>query len=277
LALEQAHYEADRRRRQFNAVEPENRLVLRELQALWNEALAEVDRLEQQVQREKESQLPSLDATQRQELFALATDLPRLWNLPSTDERTQTRLLRTLIERIVGQAEPQSQWSCFTIHWAGGVHSELRLKRNRQGEHGRKTSKEVVELVKELALITADRDIARILNRCHLQTGTGQSWTQSRVKSLRQAYDIPVFSQKAYESSGVFNLRQAAEHLAVSPQTVLRLINSGMIQAKQVVRHAPWSIPRSELDKAEVTEAIGSIKKHGKAQIHINQQRLSLS
>ena len=275
LALEQARYEAERRERQFNGTEPENRLVMREIEAHWNQALAKVELLQQELQKEKQNQKP-LDDSELQRLYTLADDLPQLWNLSSTDERTKKRIIRTLIEGIIAEAEDNGEWNCFTIHWAGGVHSEIRLKRNKKGENGRKTSAEVIDLVKELAAITDDKNIARILNRCILKTATDQHWNQSRVKWLRKANQIPAFAKESAENSDNINLRQAAGILQISPPTVLRLIKYGLIKARQIVSPAPWIIKRTELEKKSVVDAVQSIKKNGKAIISTNQHQLTL-
>lgn len=275
LELEQARYEADRRERQFNAVEPENRLVIRELQALWDQALNKVERLEQDLKREQENHRP-IDESQRQQLYSLATDLVRLWELPSTDDRTKTRIIRTVIEDIVAKSSDDSEWHGVTIHWVGGIHSEIRVKKNKRGDNGRATSQEAVGLIKQLAVITDDSDIARVLNRCGVKTGTGQSWNQSRVKWIRQQYKIPAFSPTSHHQSGLLNLGQTADQLAVSPDTVMRLIKAGVIKARQIVRHAPWMIHQSELAKPAVIEAVKSINNNGTMQIQIDQTRLEL-
>jgi DNA invertase Pin-like site-specific DNA recombinase len=273
LDLEQARYEAARCQRQFNNVEPENRLVRRELETLWNQALAQVEQLEQELQQEREKQRPLSDA-ERQQLYALADNLPRLWQLPSTDARTKKRIVRTLIEGVVAKAETEHH--VLTIRWSGGVHTEIRLKRSVRGQSVRQTSRAVVELVKELAAITDDINIARILNRCGLKTGAEQNWNQARVKWLRQANDISAFSERRAATLDAINLRQAAKQLQISPDAVLRLIKSGVIAAKQIVRYAPWVIPRAELEKNPVCAAVASIKQNGKAKIEINQQQLTL-
>ena len=275
LELEQARYEADRRERQFNAVEPENRLVIRELQALWDQALTKVERLEQDLKREQQSHRP-IDELQRQQLYWLATDLVRLWQLPSTDDRTKTRIIRTVVEDIVAKTSDDGEWHCVAIHWVGGIHSEIRLKKNKRGDNGRATSQEAVKLIKQLAVITDDGDIARVLNRCGVKTGTGQSWNQSRVKWIRQQYKIPAFSQNSHKQSGLLNLRQTADQLAVSPDTVMRLIKAGVIKARQIVKHAPWMIHQSELAKPAVIEAVKSINNNGTMQIQIDQTHLEL-
>jgi len=275
LALEQARYEAARRQRQFDAVDPENRLVLRNLLVQYEQALANVERLQQELEQEKSQQQP-FDESQRQQLYALAEELPRLWNAPATDERTKTRIIHTLIEKIIAKAETTGDYQSFTIHWAGGVHSEIRLKKNRLGENGLKTNRDVIELVKELAAITADSDIARILNRCRLQTGRGLSWNQSRVKEVRTTNQIPAFSKRQPEKVEAIPLQHAADQLEVSADAVRRLIKSGLIKAKQIVRYAPWLIPRAELEKPAVAAAVTAIKKNGEAKTQINPQQLTL-
>ncbi|UCE05422.1 MAG: helix-turn-helix domain-containing protein, partial [bacterium] len=109
-----------------------------------------------------------------------------------------------------------------------------------------------------------------------LKTGRGQSWNQSRVKWIRQQYKIPAFSPKSHKQSGWLNLRQTADQLAVSGDTVMRLIKAGVIKARQIVKHAPWLIHQSELAKPKVIEAVKSIKKNGTMQIQIDQTQLEL-
>ena len=249
--------------------------MIRELQALWDQALTKVERLEQDLKREQQSHRP-IDELQRQQLYWLATDLVRLWQLPSTDDRTKTRIIRTVVEDIVAKTSDDGEWHCVAIHWVGGIHSEIRLKKNKRGDNGRATSQEAVKLIKQLAVITDDGDIARVLNRCGVKTGTGQSWNQSRVKWIRQQYKIPAFSQNSHKQSGLLNLRQTADQLAVSPDTVMRLIKAGVIKARQIVKHAPWMIHQSELAKPAVIEAVKSINNNGTMQIQIDQTHLEL-
>ena len=190
--------------------------------------------------------------------------------------RTKKRIIRTLIERIIASAEPDSGTTCFAICWAGGVHSEIRLKRNKQGENGRKTSKEALDIIAELSTITEDSAIARILNRCGLKTATGKSWNGLRVKWIRQENGIAAFSKDRFEESGMINLEQSARQLGVSKSTVRRFIKAALIEAKQVVKHAPWLIARSELEKKAVITAVQSIKINGVSNIEVNQQALKL-
>lgn len=275
LALKQAIYEAERRKRQFDAVEPENVLVIREVQQQWNEALAEVARLEALIEKEQQKQR-SFSPSERNQLFRLATDLPRLWDLPTTDVRIKKRIIRTLIERIIAKTEAKSGLICFTICWAGGVHSEIRLRRNKSGEHGCHTSKKALDIIKELSPTTEDSAIARVLNRCGLKTARGKSWNGMRVRWIRIDHSITAFNKAKFEQSGMLNLAQSARQLGISEKVVRRFIRVGLIEAKQVVKHAPWLIACSELEKPDVIKAVQSIKLNGRPKIEVYQQDLSL-
>ena len=92
LALEQARYEAARAHRQYNAVDPDNRLVVGDLERRWNERLAEVVQLEGERVVARENQPVALTEADRAEILALGTDLPRLWNHPAATAATRKRI-----------------------------------------------------------------------------------------------------------------------------------------------------------------------------------------
>src|SRR5262250_101928 len=170
LALERARYEAKRAERQFDQVEPENRLVAAELEGRWNGALAQVAELEGRLQ-ELTTQTAPVSDEQKRRLLEMGRDLRRLWDEAQAAVELKKRILRTVIEEIVVnsvEAEHRLQ-----IHWAGGVHTELRVARNKPGMHRRMASGEVIELVRELAKVCDDKTIAGVLNRLGFTTGQG--------------------------------------------------------------------------------------------------------
>src|SRR5690348_15543319 len=117
-ALEQACYEAARAGRQYNTVEPENRIVAAELERRWNERLGEVERLEAHIRTAQEMQASlSIAASERAELMALADDLPRAWNHPGATAETRKRILRTVLEEIVVRVGADHLQ--LKLHWAG--------------------------------------------------------------------------------------------------------------------------------------------------------------
>ena len=143
----------------------------------------------------------------------------------------------------------------LTIYWAGGVHSQFSFKHHRLN---RQTSKEALEIIKEMSVTSDDSTIARILNRAGIPTGSGLRWNKFRVASIRKVYDIPPFSN--VKNSNILNLIQAANQLDVSDKIIRRLIKAGSIRAKQIVKYAPWIIDKSELEKPAVLKAVDAIK-----------------
>ncbi|MDI6894575.1 MAG: helix-turn-helix domain-containing protein [Bacillota bacterium] len=276
LALRQPRYEADRARRQYDAVEPENRLVASELERRWNAALEEVRRLEEELCR----LLPSdanLSEDEREELLSLSEDLQSVWNNPLTDMRTKKRLVRTVIEEIIADVDEERAVVELVIRWAGGYHTRLLVKKNRTGEHRFRTDRKAVEVVRELAKVTRDRDIAAILNRLGIKTGKGNTWTEARVRSLRNEHGIPVFTDDG-ENPKWLTMKDAASLLGVSPTSVHRLILEGVLPARQVVPCAPWMIEKHSLESEAVRQAVAGIKQGGKRPLphHPDQQKLDL-
>ena len=254
LALERARYEAKRAERQFDQVEPENRLVAAELEGRWNGALAQVAELEGRLQ-ELTTQTAPVSDEQKRRLLEMGRDLRRLWDEAQAAVELKKRILRTVIEEIVVnsvEAEHRLQ-----IHWAGGVHTELRVARNKPGMHRRMASGEVIELVRELAKVCDDKTIAGVLNRLGFTTGQGNRWRVSRVVSFRHAHGINGFSGR----EGRVTLEEAARRLEVSHTVVKRLIRRGLLPARQVVQCAPWVIEEKALESAAVKAAIQGVKR----------------
>jgi DNA invertase Pin-like site-specific DNA recombinase len=127
--LERARYEADRAARQHGAVEPENRLVARELERRWEEALREQARLEQEYEQFCAERPARLSAAQREQVRQLAQDIPQLWSSACTTAVDRQRLVRLLIEQIVVEVQGQSERVKVAITWSGGFVSRHELVR----------------------------------------------------------------------------------------------------------------------------------------------------
>jgi DNA invertase Pin-like site-specific DNA recombinase len=127
--VERARYEAERARRQYDAVEPENRLVARELERRWEEALKEQRRLEEESARFGRDQPRGLSPTERAQIRALAHDLPALWQAATTTAADRQRIVRLLVQEVVVTVRGESEWVDVTISWAGGFRSDHQLVR----------------------------------------------------------------------------------------------------------------------------------------------------
>ena len=250
LALEQARFEAARAQRQFDAVDPGNRLVATELERRWNERLAQVPSRQAQLDSFDAQASSSLEPEQREALLRLGSDLPLAWHDPAAGNETRKRILRAVIKEIIARvADVEVQ---LVIHWQGGDHTTLRVPRNRTGQHRWVTLAQVGELIEQLARQLNDASIAAQLNRLGHRSGKGHTWTAMRVRSYRKDHGIAVYREGEREERGELTLDQAAKVLDTSTMTVLRMIATGTIAAKQVCRGAPWVIARSELDRDEL-------------------------
>lgn len=258
LGLEQARYEAKLSARRYEAVDPENRLVASELEARWNAALQKVRELEDRLRQfDLGLKLPAIP--DKEILLSLAEDLPAVWSSPSTNMRLKQRIVRILIREIVADVEEDKQQIVLLIHWAGGRHSELRVKKNGLGKHRRCTSVEAVEVVGQMAGKFNDEQIAATLNRLRLRTGAGNYWNEQRVMSLRNYHKFPAY----HDSTGggeMLTLDETALHLGVSATSVRRMIRQKLIPGSQVIACAPWQIPAEALRSAAVLKAVENIK-----------------
>ena len=248
LALEQSRFEAARAQRQFDVVDPGNRLVASELERRWNERLMQVSRQQAEIDELDARREALITTDQRETLLALGADLRRVWDHPAAGNESRKRILRTVINEIVARVTDTSLE--LVIHWQGGDHTELSVVKNRTGQHRWTADVEVQTLVLQLARQLNDAGIASLLNRLGYRTGKKLSWTEMRVRSFRNTHGITVFKVGEREARGEVTLEQAADVLGTSKMTVLRMIAAGALDASQACKGAPWIIKRSELPGA---------------------------
>jgi excisionase family DNA binding protein len=253
LALEQARYETARARRQYDAVDPDNRLVAGELERRWNERLLAAHALEDERDALAAEPDASLSEEDRQRLLALGSDLERAWNSAGATPATRKRIIRTLINEIVVCVSDQTL--DLVVHWHGGDHTALKVKKNRTGQHRWSATADVVDLVRSLARQMPDKHIAAVLNRAGKSTGKGNSWTRGRVCSLRNQNTIEPYREGERAERGEVTLDEAAIVLNVSASTVRRLIEDSTLPAQQLCKGAPWVIRSSDLERTEVSQA----------------------
>ena len=241
LALERAQFEADRARRQFDACEPENRLVARTLERTLEQALAGVEREQRALAALEHARPAPLTDGERRALASLARDLPRLWGADSTTDRDRKELLRTLVSEIVVTVRRPENVADVEVFWEGGARSELSVRLIRRGGESLRTAEDTIELIRRLAVHHPDRQIAALLNRQRRRTGTGLAFTETRVKGARQRAGIPA-APPPDEGNESVTIEQAACELGVSTSTIRRWLHEGLLPAEQTTAHAPWRI-----------------------------------
>jgi DNA invertase Pin-like site-specific DNA recombinase len=254
LELEQARYEAKLAARRYEAVDPDNRLVAGELEARWNASLQKAREIEHRISAFDDARGPAIP--DRELLMSLAHDLPLVWR-STTNMRLKQRIVRILIEEIVADIDEHHREVILLIHWAGGRHSELRVKKKTTGQHTRTNSTDAVEVVRRMAGAYSDEQIAATMNRMGLRTGVGNAWSEQRVYSLRRSNQLPGPRSK---TSDTLTLEQAAERLGVSATCVRHMIERELIPATQVVECAPWQIEVGALENHDVIKAVQAVK-----------------
>ena len=245
-AIQQAQYEAARARRQYDTVDPDNRLVAGELERRWNEKLVQLRDLEMQLDNLSQTeQTPALSAEDCARLMILGKDLVKAWNSPGVSVETRKKIIRLLIKEII--IDVVGETLALVIHWQGGDHTEMKVKKNKVGQTRWTTDAGVVDLVRVLARQLPDNVIAAILNRSGKTTVHGASWTRTHVRGLRNTHGIPVYREGERAERGEVTLDEAAETLKVSRATAYRMVTNGVIPAQQLCAGAPWIIRLADL------------------------------
>ena len=246
LALEQARYEVARAQRNYDAVDPLNRLVAAELERRWNETLKVQSQLEEELELLREIPSNKLSPEAQEELLRLGQDLPRLWNHPTGSVEIKKRILRTVVKEIVASIKDDKV--CMLLHWQGGDHTELGFAKRRNGQHRYATDSDTLELIQKLARIQPDAAIACLLNRLGKRTAYGHTWTASRVCTQRNDHGIAAYCESARRERGELFLDEAATALNVSRASALRLIEKKLLPAAHACFGAPWVIRKEDLD-----------------------------
>ena len=251
LELQQAQYDASLAERRYAACDPDNRLIAAQLEKAWETALQRVERCRERLDR---MQIPKADDV-CPDFTGLADDLLAAWKAPRTTMRTRQRLVRALITEIVVDIDKAAGEIVLVIHWKGGQHSELRVRKPRTGEHGCSTPEQALAVIRSMAGRWSDQDIAASLNRMGMPTGQGKTWTAHRVSSLRRVRGIHGYLS-AEKNGEWLTLRDAAAKLGVSHHQVRKLIKAGILNSEQIMPDAPHQIRAADLASEQVVAAL---------------------
>jgi excisionase family DNA binding protein len=251
LELQQARYEASLAERRYAACDPDNRLIAAQLEKSWEAALHRVQACEARVETLQAADMPGTVP----DFAGLADDLEAAWNAPGVSMRTRQRLLRALVTDIIADVDEAVREVVLTIHWRGGQHSQLRVRKPKSGEHGCRTPEDALAVMRSMASRWSDEDIAASLNRMGMPTGQGKTWTAHRVSSVRRVNGIHAY-RSAEKNGEWLTMSEAAAALGVTHHRIRRLIKDGILPAEQVVTDAPWQIRGSDLHDERVATAL---------------------
>src|SRR5438067_3240017 len=273
--LEQLEYEAKKAFEQYDAVDARNRLVAGELERRWNEKLEEVETTKQRLSN-LNGRRWSLSSDDEERIRLMGENFAESWHSDGCPPTLKKMIFRTTMEEIVVRADADKQTLEFTIHWKGGVHTQLTMERPRSAAETA-TPVEALEIIRRMAVRHGDDQIASVLNRLGHSTGKRKRWNQERVATARRNHSISG-QKRALPDPDRVSLSEAARICGVSHRTIERLVEVGLLHSEQATPRAPWEIRRMDLDAEPVRSIVERLLRTGKLILHggsaDNQHRL---
>ena len=181
LQLEQARYQARLAQRQYDSVDPSNRLVAAELERRWNEKLERVTELERAFAQAERDAEWKLTPEERAAITELSRDLPAIWSAETTTNQERKQLLRMAIESVQVEGVSQAGQIEVQIRWRTGTITMLNVKRTTPGECSLKTPEEAVSRIHKMVPRRTYAEIAAALNRAGLRSAFGRRFTSQHV------------------------------------------------------------------------------------------------
>jgi DNA invertase Pin-like site-specific DNA recombinase len=259
--LEGLEYEAQRAFEQYDVVDARNRLAAAELERRWNEKLQEIETARQQLAclSEKHGPLSSQDEAK---ICFLGENFSQTWHNSKCPPTLRKMIFRTVIEEIIVRSDSKHETLEFTIHWKGGVHTQLQMNRPRSATETA-TSMEALDIIRRMAVRHGDNEIASVLNRLGYSTGKGNRWNQNRVATARKNHAI-AGQKRALPDPERVSLNEAARLCGVSHRSIERLVEADLLKREQVAPRAPWLICRADLNADPVHSILKQLRRTGK-------------
>jgi DNA invertase Pin-like site-specific DNA recombinase len=261
LKRERARYDAERARRQYDAVEPENRLVARSLERVWEERLRRAEQIEQEYNIWRREQAVSISDSDRQEILTLGEDLPRLWNATTTTSADRKQIVRLVIKEVTLDQKRRRGYVWIRIVWQTGSTSEHWLQRTVQGYAQHADQDQLRQCIAELNhLQKMDGEIAAILNNEQFHTAHGPPFSGKMIHLLRKRWRIPTVKINGTAANpprwpdGSYSVQGAAAILGITPQTIFDWLRKGWLTGRQLAKGMPWQISLSP-EQAEALRA----------------------
>jgi hypothetical protein len=225
--VERARYEADLAQRRYMQVDSANRLVAASLEANWNDKLRQLSEAQSEYDRRRTADGAEITHEQRDRIFSLAAEFPKLWRDPATPDRERKRMARLVIEDVT---LVQRDDISLHVRFRGGAARTLTLPRAPRAWELRQTPKSVVEQITSLVEHHTDGEVARIINELGLKSGEGLPLTGRMVARLRRDYGIRS-RYDALRARGMLTVKEIAARLGASTSAVNKWRREGLLRA----------------------------------------------
>ena len=247
LRLERARFEAQRAQRQFNAVEPENRLVARSLEQEWETKLRAVDSVERDYAYWQQAHHTDLTADDRQAITAIGEDLPGVWRAPTTTMADRKHLLRLVIKEVIVDQRRIHGKLWFQINWQTGASSEHELTRYQISYQDYVDGERIEARIRQLhAAHQTDRQIADALNADGYRTTHNECFHYKSIWYLRKRWGLvnvkfgAITEDRLRWEDGAYTVLGVMKALSINKDAVHRWRKAGHLQGSQQGPYMPW-------------------------------------
>lgn len=261
LKRERARFDAERARRQYDGVEPENRLVARSLERLWEEKLRRAEEVEREYEAWRREQTTAISDADRAEILSLGENVPLIWNAETTTAADRKQIIRLVIKEVILDQKRERGLVWMKIVWQTGAASEHRFQRRVQSYEQHADPDRLQSRIRELnAMQKMDAEIASIINAEGLCSARGPAFSGETIHLLRKKWRIPTVKINGCSvnprrwADGSYSVQGAAEILGITSQTIFDWLRKGWLSGHQLAKGMPWQISLSE-EQAEALKA----------------------
>lgn len=249
--LERIDYETELARRSYAAVDPEHRLVARQLENRWEEKLSEQETLHQEYRRFTLDQPSELSASEREQIHSLSDNIESLWRAMTTTAEDRQTIARLLLDRVAVLVNPANEQMEVDVHWVGGFNSHHQESRPVDSYKQLSNYAELVARIVELQSAgTSSAEIAVCLNaegyRPPKRSKTFDKWMVTRLLAglrLERGDAGKSLQDRTHLTANEWWLSELAMELKMPVATLHRWIRVGWVRARKVVQaRGQWSI-----------------------------------
>jgi len=248
--LARARHEVEVARKSYAAVDPEHRLVAKELERRWEEALRNEEQLGLEYARFEHATPHQLSDAERDEIRSLSERLPQLWKAETTTAEDRSVIARMLIDRVIVTVEGDSERVDVDIHWKGGFGSHHALRRPVQTYEQLSYYDELLARIK--ALLDEGATLGSIAERLNAEGyqppkrssrfNTGILSRFLRERGIRTGPLPKSIIEESHLHSDEWWLCDLASELSMPIATLHRWQRVGWVISRKVSATGRWSI-----------------------------------